>query len=135
MALRKAQAAAGKSAKSKEEKQIAKADDKTAQKKQSQEEQKKIAKLESISKDVSKLVELKGQPDAKEAIPPAAAPKAAEAPKAGEVPPKPQPTKVVPAEPVPAGEEFDIMAWQEKNLTTLLDDPVILASIAGQSAG
>ena len=124
-------AAAGKSAKSKEEKQIAKADDKTAQTKRSQEEQKKIAKLESISKDVSKLVELKGQPDAKEAIPPAAAPKAAEAPKAGEVPPKPQPTKVVPAEPVPAGEEFDIMAWLEKNLTTLLDDPVILASIAG----
>ena len=53
---------AGDAAKSKQEKAIVKADDAAAKKKQFQEEQKRIAKLESISKEASKLVELKAQP-------------------------------------------------------------------------
>jgi len=47
-------------AKSKQEKLADKADDAVAKSKELKEEEKKIAALEEINKDVSKLVELKG---------------------------------------------------------------------------
>ena len=53
---------AGSGEKSKQENLTARADDAAAKSSQLQEEQKKLAKLEEINKDASKLVELKGRP-------------------------------------------------------------------------
>jgi pilus assembly protein FimV len=105
-------------AKSNQEKLKAEADDATAKSKQLQEENKKIAKLEVMSKEASKLVELKEQ-----ATPPK------------EKVSEPKPTglpAVASAVPVtePKVEEFDIMAMLNEIITVLLDDPVLLGGVA-----
>lgn len=102
-------------AKSKKEQQVAKADDAAAQSKQLQVEQKRIAKLEKINKDVSKLVELKGRPVAP-IVPNSADKSAASAP----IPAArglAAVSAVAAAE--PAKEEFDLLAM-------LLNDPIKL---------
>lgn len=108
-------AVAGSGAKTKEAKQAAIADDEAAKSKQLLEEQKKLAKLEAIQKDASKLVELKG----------AAAPGAEEKKPAAE----PKPAVPAPAAaPVPVSEEFDIMAMFDQYLAMVLDDPIMLGA-------
>jgi pilus assembly protein FimV len=109
----------GGGAKSKLETLSANADDAAAKSKQMVEDKKKIAKLETISKDASKLVELKAQP----AVP-------VEKPKE-EV--KPAPAKGLPPvsvnkAPQAANDEFDIMGLISKYSTEVLDDPVMLGA-------
>ena len=103
------------SAKSKKEELIARADDASAKAKQQQEEQNKIKKLESISKDASKLVELKLQPA--EAI-------------------KPPVAKVL-SEPsaTPVAEEKDIVETITDYVSVLMDDPIMLAAGAAVLLG
>lgn len=112
-------AVAGSGAKGKQEKLLANADDAAAKTKQMQEEQKKIAALESINKDASKLVELKGAPaDADKANLPVPVP----APVAKGLPA----SAVVAAQPVE--EELDILGQVSKYLAMLLDDPIMLGA-------
>lgn len=105
--------------KSKQEKLADKADDAKAKSLQLEEEKKKIAALEGINKDVSKLVELKGgavAANGAEIKPAESAPAAAAAAK------KRLPASAVPETP-PAEEEFDVMAM----LSGLMpDDPMLL---------
>lgn len=105
-------AVASSDAMTEQEKLTTKADEAAAKNKQMQEEQKKIAKLEEINKDASKLVELKGLP--------AAAPEVK----------TPAPVKglpVVPAtQPQPVSDEFDLMAMFDKYWAILWEDPIIL---------
>lgn len=108
-------------AKEKQEKLTAKADDTAAQSKQLQEEQKKLAKLEVINKDVSKLVELKAQP-----VP--------ESEKNKTVASASVAASSVPAA-TPASDEFDIMAMADKYLSMLLDDPMVLGVVAAVVLG
>lgn len=107
-------AVAGGGAKSKQDKLADKEDDAAAKKKQLQEEQKKIAKLEDINKDVSKLVELKGGLGAA-----ASAPAAVTARKGMPA------ASAVPATP-PVAEEFDMLAMLNDYFGFLLDDPILL---------
>jgi pilus assembly protein FimV len=115
---------------SKQEKITAKADDATAKSKQVQEEQKKLAKLENINKDVSKLVELKAQPV------PEAAPSADQKPTPAPVPPKKMlaTASAVPAT-AAASEDFDILAMLNKYLSMVMDDPVILGVVVAVILG
>lgn len=106
-------------AKGKQEKLADKADDAAAKSKQLQEEQKKLAKLEAINKDVSKLVELKGSPVAATATEPASAPVAVAA-----VKPK-SAASAVPAI-QHATEEPGILDAIGGFVSALLDDPVML---------
>lgn len=115
-------AVAGAAAKTKQEKLADKADDAAAKSKQLQEEQKKIAKLEDINKDVSKLVELKGGPVSTKG---AAGKLAASAPAAAPVT-KPLAASAVPAA-QPVTDDFDVFA--------LLEDPVTLAGIVAVLLG
>jgi pilus assembly protein FimV len=116
-------AVAGSGAKGKQEKLLANADDAAAKSKQMQEEQKKVAALESINKDASKLVELKGLPATastadKTKLPessPAAASKGLGAVSAVAV------TQ-------PVAEELDILGEVNKYITMLLEDPVLLGA-------
>ncbi len=111
----------GGGAKSKQETLTAKSDDAAAKSKQLQEEKKKIAKLEEINKEASKLVELKGapvtsvetQPVKKEPTPPAGKGLAA--------------ASSVPATDA-ATEELDILAMLSGYLAILLDDPMLLGA-------
>lgn len=107
--------------KGKQEKLADKADDVTAQSRQAQEEQKKIAKLEDIKKDVNKLVDLKGQP----------VPQSEQKPLAASAPLViKKPVAAIPAKATaPAGDDFDIMAMADKYLSMVLDDPMILGVV------
>ena len=109
----------GKGSKSKQENLTAKADDAAAKSRQLREEQKKIAKLEEISKDASKLVELKGLPVAP--VEPGAA----------EI--KPAPAVVPATEPLAA--ELDILAMINGYVAILLDDPMLLGAGAAVLLG
>ena len=103
----------GGSSKNSKESQIAKADDAAAKNKQLQEEKMKIAKLEEINKDASKLVELKGQAPTK---------------LSGEEK-KPEsglPPVVVPATTEPVSPDTDIVAVILEYLDKLLADPILL---------
>ena len=104
----------GSGAKSKQEKMAADADDAAARNKQALEEQKKIAKLENINKEASKLVELKAAPVAP-AVP-------AESEK------KPEVKKPAEAAPVPAtaSSDFDVMALVNEYWAVLTEDPLVL---------
>lgn len=110
-------------AKTKQEKLADKADDAVAKSKQLQEEKKKIAKLENINKDVSKLVELKGGPVSTNG---AEAKLAASAPAAIPAVKKPLAASAVPAA-QPVTPDFDVLA--------LLDDPIMLAGIVAVLLG
>lgn len=117
---------AGGGAKGKQEKLADNADDAAAKKKQLQEEQKKIAKLEDINKEVSKLVELKGRPAAAngaDAKLPASAPAAVTARK------KLSAASAVAAA-KPAVEEPGILDSIGELVSTLPDDPMLLGGIA-----
>jgi len=106
----------GANAKGKQEKLADKADDAAAKSKQIQEEQKKIAALESISKDASKLVELKGGPanaNGAEVKLPASAPVAVA---------KPLAVPVTPAVTEEPGLLDSIAAF----VSSMLDDPIML---------
>jgi pilus assembly protein FimV len=109
----------GAGAKSKLEALSANADDATAKNKQATEDKKKIEKLEAISKDASKLVELKAQP----AVP---VEKPNEEIKAA--PPKGLPPVSASKAPQAANDEFDIMALISKYSSEVLDDPVMLGA-------
>lgn len=89
--------------KSKQEKMTAEADDAAAKNKQALEEQQRIAKLESINKDASKLVELK----------------------AAQVAPAIAENKASPA-PETSSSEFDVMALFNKYWAILTEDPLVL---------
>jgi len=112
---------------SKQEKAIAKADDATAKSKQIEEEQKKLAKLETINKDVSKLVELKAKP-----VPEVAAEQAKPAPVP---PPAKLPAPAAAPAAAPASDEFDILAMLGKYWAMVMDDPVILGVVAAVILG
>lgn len=118
---------AGSGAKSKQEKLLANADDAAAKSKQMQEEKKKVAALESINKDASKLVELKGLPAA---------------PVDGKVPASsPAVTKglgavsAVAATKPAVEEELDILGLISKYVTMVLDDPIMLAAVVAVVLG
>jgi pilus assembly protein FimV len=107
-------------AQSKQDKQAQKIDDATAHSKQVQEEQKKIAALEGLSKDVNKLVELKAQLPV--SAPAAANKVAASAP----VPVKRMlAASAVPVTPV-ANDSFDIVSMLE----SVMADPMMLGLAA-----
>ncbi len=120
----------GGGAKSKQEMLTAKADDATAKSKQLQEEKKKIAKLEGINKEASKLVELKGAPEvglkssSVEHTPVETAP----------TPPADKELAAVSSVPATAAatEELDILAmlngYLDEYLAILLDDPMLLGA-------
>jgi pilus assembly protein FimV len=111
-------AVTGTGVKSTQEKLADKADDAAAKNKQLQEEKKKIAKLEEIQKDASKLVELKGLPSApveKNAA-------EAKAPVAKGLPA----VSAVPATQVEA--ELDMFGLFNKYMSMLLDDPMLLGA-------
>lgn len=113
----------GGNAKGKNEVMADKADDAAAKSKQVQEDQKKIAKLEVISKDVSKLVELKGQVAAENTAEPKPAAPAAVA--------KPL---VMPA-PQPVVEEPGILDSAIAFLSSLLEDPIMLGGVVAVVLG
>lgn len=106
-------------AKSKQEEAINKADDAAAKNKQLQEDTKKIKKLEGISQEASKLVELKSQPvvaNTTDATLAASAPVAAVK--------KLAPAKVAPVE-NPAVVEQDMLSM----VTESLADPIVLGGL------
>jgi pilus assembly protein FimV len=117
----------GNGAKSSQESLTAKADDAAAKSKRLKVEQEKIAKLEEISKDASKLVELKGLP----AGPVVPTPEAKKAPE----PVKPVPPVVTAPAEEPAAEEFDILAMLNEYVAILLDDPILLGAGAAVLLG
>lgn len=102
-------------AKLKQEKITAEADDAAAKRKQLQEEKIKIAALENISNEASKLLELKGQP-----VPPVAV----EEQKTPEATGLPAVSAVLVTEPVAA--ELDIMAMINGYWAILMEDPLLL---------
>lgn len=111
----------GNGTKNKQENLTAKADDAAAKSKQLQDEQKRLAKLEEINKDASKLVELKGSPvspSGEEAKPAAPAPAAAV-----------KGLAAVSAVPVaePAA-EFDLMAKLNEYLAVLTDNLLVVGA-------
>lgn len=119
---------AGSGAKSKQEKLLANADDAAAKSKQMQEDQKKVAALESISKDASKLVELKGLPAAPvdgkvPASSPAAVTKGLSA------------VSAVAATKPAVEEELDILGLISKYVSMVLDDPIMLAVVVAVVLG
>ena len=104
---------AGNNAKSKQEKLTVEADEAAAKSKQLQEEQQKIARLEEINKEASKLVELKGSPVAANASAPVSAGSGLAA------------VSAVPAI-KPEKAESDLLAMYNEYLAVLLDNPVLL---------
>ncbi len=117
----------------KQEMLTAKADDSAAKTKQVQENKAKIEKLENISKEASKLVELKGQPVPEKPASAQEAAKPAVDAKPGVVtPPKPKaPVQLPPPAPV----EEDLMTTAMNFLSSLLDDPILLGGIAAAVLG
>lgn len=109
----------GGGAKSKLEALAAKADDAAAKSKQIQEDKKKIATLESISKDASKLVELKSQPAAPVEKPVAESKLPVE---------KALPAVKPMTDQKPAAEDADIMTMIMGYISAILDDPIMLGA-------
>ena len=106
----------GGAAKSKQEKAVEAADDAAAKSKQLQEDTKKIKKLEGISKEASKLVELKSQPLTANKP---EVPLAASAPVAATV------KKLAPATSAPVVVEQDMLGM----ITESLSDPIVLGGL------
>jgi len=116
----------GGGAKSKQEILTAKSDDAAAKSKQLQEEKKKIAKLEQINKEASKLVELKGAPEVGLKSSPVEPAPVETAP----TPPADKGLAAVSSVPATAAatEELDILAMLKEYLAMLLDDPMLLGA-------